>query len=79
MKKKIFRTKETIEAKDVGSLEDVLGNDFPKQEKKAKWEINVDVDLDKRKQAMWYLENGYGTRKVSQYLGILVHQIKRVE
>jgi len=70
MKKKIFRN--TFERVDV-PMED----DFLKQEKPVEWEINADVDPDKRRQAMEYLKNGYGTRKVSGYLGILVHQIVR--
>jgi len=55
---------------------------FLKQEKPTEWEIDVDVDakgcpipLDKRQQAMEYLRDGYGTRKVSRFLGILVHHI----
>lgn len=72
MKKKIFRN--TFERVDTP-----IEGDFLEQEKPIEWEINAEIDSDKRRQAMEYLEKGYGTRKVSQYLGILVHQIKKIK
>ena len=63
MKKNIFKT--TVE------------NNFPEQEKPIEWTINAEVDFDKKLQALEHLRNGMSTRKVSQFLGILVHQIIR--
>ncbi len=71
MGKKLFRDKETITSDDVGGLPEETLNPEPK------WEINADIDPEKRKQAMEYLDKGTSTRKVSQFLGILVHQIVR--
>jgi len=51
--------------------------DFSEQEKPIEWEINAEVDFDKKLQALEHLKNGMSTRKVSQFLGILVHQIVR--
>ena len=51
--------------------------DFSEQEKPIEWEINAEVDFDKKLQALEHLKNGMNTRKVSQFLGILVHQIVR--
>jgi len=52
---------------------------FPKQEKSTEWEIVTDVyiDPDKKRQAMEYLKNGLGTRKVSIFLGLLPQNIVR--
>ena len=63
MKKNIFKT--------------TMENNFPEQEKPTEWEINAEVNLDKKLQAIEHLRNGMSTRKVSQFLGILVHQIVR--